>query len=233
MLRIGTAIQRAAQAGQRDLEDRRKTLQRFAARAGDAVACRHQLSVGRCRGSRNRDRAQIAAPVCSDDRAQIFIGRCDVARSRAARGGGEYAVREDRAAVRVDAARGAQHARLGGETELLQLGESCIAHPCCRDRDEVAAQREQAAHKGRGIHVAVRAVVAKADQPRLGVQRQLLIQAAHRQQSNMTRDAVRAAPCIRLGDSDGLCDAVDSCQQLQQFAAATSSALDARFTNTR
>src|SRR5450759_1676695 len=95
----GTASQRTAQAGQRDLEDSWETLQRFAACTGDAVARRHQLPVRGYRGACNRDGAQIAAPVGRDDSAQVFIGWSYVACSCAARGSGEYAVREDRAPV--------------------------------------------------------------------------------------------------------------------------------------
>jgi hypothetical protein len=122
MLCIGTSGQRAAQRGQRAFENRRESQQRFAARAGDAVACRHQLAVaGGCRAC-NRDRAQIATPIYQHNRAQVVVGQLDVARSCATGGGGEQAERENRAAVRVDAARGLQHARLGGDTELLQFG---------------------------------------------------------------------------------------------------------------
>ncbi len=105
-----TACQRVTQGRQRDLEHRWETQQRFAARTGDTMACRHQLSVGRCRGACNRDGAQIAAPVVRDDSAQVFIGWRDIARSRTASRRRQYAVREDRAAVRVDAVRGKQHA---------------------------------------------------------------------------------------------------------------------------
>ncbi len=122
---------------------------------------------------------------------------------------------------------------------MLQLVKSGIAHPGCRDRDEVSAQRKQAAHKGCGIHVAVRAVVAKADQPRLGVQRQLVIQAAYCQERNVTCDSVcnvgRALPDMsgRARPTIYIARPLTHASISSNSRAATSPALDVRFTNTR
>ena len=218
-----------AQGRQRAFENRRESQQRFAARAGDAVAYRHQLSVTCRRRPCNSDGAQITVPVGGDDRAQVFIGRGQFAYRRAACRSGEYAVREDRAAVRVDAACGAQHARLGSKAKLLKLVEFCFTHPCRGNRDEVAAQRKQAAHKGCGIHVTVRAVVAETDQPRLGIQRKFTIQAAHHQAGNMAR----ATSEFRFRGNECFNGQLVHASISSSSLASTSSALDSRFTNTR
>jgi hypothetical protein len=80
----------------------------------------------------------------------------------------QQAKREDRTAMGIDALGRGQHARFGRDAAAFEFAEvrSCLAAGL-GNAHEVAAQREQAAHEGVGVHVVVAAVVERVTRPGL------------------------------------------------------------------
>ena len=66
--------------------------------------------------------------------------------------------------MRVDAARRMVHRRFRSDAKLLQAREGGSLRTRLRDCKEIAAQREQAAHERRRIHVAMAAGIERCNE---------------------------------------------------------------------
>ncbi len=140
-------------------------------------------------------RGKRVTPVPAQRNAQLSRRR--LAGALAGDGTGrraQHAQHEDRAAMRVDAARRGQHACFSGDAQALQCSEIRVGMACLGDLHEVAAKREQAAHEGVRIHVVVAAAVHQRHQPRLGRQRQFVVQRERGSASNRRGREQRLRP---------------------------------------
>lgn len=105
----------------------------------------------------------------------------------------EQAQAEDRTAMGVDAAGGAQHRRFGRDAELAQLLERRVVDTGLCNRDEIAAQGEQAAQKCRRIHIGMAAAVERRDQAGFGRAAEFRMQGGDRQPTQPMRQCAGSA----------------------------------------
>ena len=96
--------------------------------------------------------------------------------------------------MRIDAASGAAHRAFRADPELLQLSERGLPRARVRDRRKVTAQREQAAHECRGVHVVMTARVERRDESWFRRAHELRMQARDSQSAELTWVRIGGSP---------------------------------------
>ena len=182
-------LQGSLQCRQGDIEQHRERLRRFIARTAQAKAPGRQLAIGNRRGQPCRPGTlrQRVTPVGHQYGTQMLRCERQTLGQQLACAGAQQTQAKNGAAVRVDAARGHQHASFRTFSKAFQNGKRCTGMTCPDHAGEVATQGKQAAHERASIHIGMAAAVPKRHQTRFGLQSHLGVQRAHRSQSNAVR----------------------------------------------
>ncbi|EGD17158.1 hypothetical protein XGA_4261 [Xanthomonas hortorum ATCC 19865] len=157
----GAAVQRSAQARQRDFAQQRVAGCGLLAHTADLILRTHTLTIA---VRIQRRSLQCSAPHLHRVADRFASGAAPVRDAQARCLCSQQAQAENRAAMGVDAAGGAQHRRFGIDTELTQACERGVIDTGLRNRDKVATQREQAAQEGGRVHIGVATGIERGDQ---------------------------------------------------------------------
>ncbi|CAJ6777019.1 Uncharacterised protein [Burkholderia pseudomallei] len=171
-----------AQRRHADRVDARETARRLRARAARAVAARgaRAMTVGRARTA-----GDLVAPARGNEIAERHARglpplRAPFARSAQARRRAQQPEPENRAAMRVHAARRGQHRAFRAQADLAQRRHAGVARAGIGELGEERRKRRRAAIEGVGRHVVVAARVDVAHESGLRPRVDLDAQAAYR-----------------------------------------------------